>query len=43
MTELYMKFILPAFKAAVQEGDTWSIMGAYDMYKISIQVKINIY
>ena len=24
---------LPAFKAAVQEGDTWSIMGAYDMYK----------
>ncbi|WDT68884.1 glycoside hydrolase family 3 C-terminal domain-containing protein [Cloacibacterium sp. TD35] len=24
---------LPAFKAAVQEGNTWSIMGAYDMYK----------
>lgn len=24
---------LPAFKAAVQEGDTWCIMGAYDMYK----------
>lgn len=24
---------LPAFKAAVQEGDSWSIMGAYDMYK----------
>lgn len=24
---------LPAFKAAVQEGDSWTIMGAYDMYK----------
>ena len=24
---------LPPFKAAVQEGDTWSIMGAYDLYK----------
>lgn len=24
---------LPAFKAAVQEGDTWSIMGAYNLYK----------
>lgn len=27
--ELY----LPAFKAAVTEGDSWTIMGAYDMYK----------
>lgn len=24
---------LPAFKAAVQEGDVWSIMGAYNRYK----------
>lgn len=24
---------LPAFKAAVQEGKTWSIMGAYNLYK----------
>lgn len=24
---------LPAFKAAVQEGDAWSIMGAYNRYK----------
>ena len=24
---------LPAFKAAVQEGDAWSIMGAYNLYK----------
>lgn len=24
---------LPAFKAAVQEGGTWSIMGAYNLYK----------
>lgn len=24
---------LPAFKAAVTEGDSWTIMGAYDMYK----------
>lgn len=24
---------LPAFKAAVQEGNTWSIMGAYNRYK----------
>ncbi|MDE5450079.1 glycoside hydrolase family 3 protein, partial [Elizabethkingia meningoseptica] len=24
---------LPPFKAAVQEGDSWTIMGAYDMYK----------
>ena len=24
---------LPAFKAAVQEGDVWSIMGAYNKYK----------
>ncbi len=24
---------LPAFKAAVQKGDTWSIMGAYNLYK----------
>lgn len=24
---------LPPFKAAVQEGDSWSIMSAYDMYK----------
>lgn len=24
---------LPAFKAAVQEGGTWSIMGAYNQYK----------
>ena len=24
---------LPPFKAAVQEGGTWSIMGAYDLYK----------
>ena len=24
---------LPAFKAAVQEGDTWSIMGSYNLYK----------
>lgn len=24
---------LPPFRAAVQEGDTWSIMGAYDLYK----------
>ena len=24
---------LPAFKAAVQEGDTWTIMGAYNRYK----------
>jgi beta-glucosidase len=24
---------LPAFKAAVQEGDAWSIMGAYNYYK----------
>lgn len=24
---------LPAFKAAVQEGETWSIMGAYNQYK----------
>ena len=24
---------LPAFKAAVQEGDSWAIMGAYNMYK----------
>lgn len=24
---------LPAFKAAVQEGETWSIMGAYNRYK----------
>jgi beta-glucosidase len=24
---------LPAFKAAVQEGQTWSIMGAYNQYK----------
>ncbi len=24
---------LPPFKAAVQEGGTWSIMGAYDIYK----------
>lgn len=24
---------LPPFKAAVQEGDSWSIMGAYDLYK----------
>jgi len=24
---------LPAFKAAVQEGQTWSIMGSYNMYK----------
>ena len=27
--ELY----LPPFKAAVTEGDSWTIMGAYDMYK----------
>ena len=24
---------LPPFKAAVQEGDSWTIMGAYDLYK----------
>ncbi|MBU8884159.1 glycoside hydrolase family 3 C-terminal domain-containing protein [Kaistella sp. DKR-2] len=24
---------LPAFKAAVTEGDSWTIMGAYDLYK----------
>ena len=24
---------LPAFKAAVQEGDAWTIMGAYNLYK----------
>lgn len=24
---------LPAFKAAVQEGDTWAIMGSYNKYK----------
>jgi beta-glucosidase len=24
---------LPAFKAAVQEGEAWSIMGAYNLYK----------
>lgn len=24
---------LPAFKAAVQEGDAWSIMGSYNLYK----------
>ena len=24
---------LPAFKAAVQEGDVWSIMGSYNLYK----------
>jgi beta-glucosidase len=24
---------LPAFKAAVQEGQTWSIMGSYNLYK----------
>ena len=24
---------LPAFKAAVTEGDSWSIMGAYDLYQ----------
>lgn len=24
---------LPAFKAAVQEGDAWAIMGAYNLYK----------
>ena len=24
---------LPAFRAAVQEGDAWSIMGAYNLYK----------
>ena len=24
---------LPAFKAAVQEGDTWTIMGSYNLYK----------
>src|SRR3712207_7377071 len=24
---------LPAFKAAVQEGKAWSIMGAYNLYK----------
>lgn len=24
---------LPAFKAAVQEGDTWAIMGSYNLYK----------
>lgn len=24
---------LPAFRAAVQEGDSWSIMGAYNLYK----------
>ncbi len=24
---------LPPFKAAVQEGDAWSIMGAYDLYQ----------
>lgn len=24
---------LPAFKAAVQEGDAWSLMGAYNQYK----------
>lgn len=29
MYEIY----LPAFKAAVTEGDSWTIMGAYDKYK----------
>ena len=24
---------LPPFKAAVQDGDSWTIMGAYDLYK----------
>lgn len=24
---------LPPFKAAVQEGDSWTVMGAYDLYK----------
>lgn len=24
---------LPAFKAAVQEGGTWSIMGSYNLYQ----------
>ena len=24
---------LPAFRAAIQEGDSWSIMGAYNLYK----------
>lgn len=27
------EFYLPAFKAAVQEGKAWSIMGAYNLYK----------
>lgn len=29
LNEIY----LPAFKAAVQEGKTWSIMGSYNLYK----------
>lgn len=34
---------LPAFKAAVQEGNVWSIMGSYNLYKTNIVVIINIY
>lgn len=32
---------LPAFKAAVQEGGTWSIMGSYNLYQESMPVITN--